>query len=138
MTPINGRLTPAASVVPQAAFQLLEERDRLFPAFVGSGTSGWVGAGGRSGGDLHEKERLVRGSSVSGVDGKAGDKGPFHKHELHRLILRSGTLRKATARSVGRLEKKTWKTKFIEVSPGRFAYADGPSVLGKRYSPSIA
>ncbi|CAM9489250.1 unnamed protein product [Laminaria digitata] len=123
----------------KAAFQLLEERDRLFPASFGSWSAG---NGGTAGGDPDQKG----GGGGGGGGGCGGDGGAIvasgHTAEKrvrlqasgsgHRYTIRSGTLRKATARSVGRLETTTWKTKYVELTPGKFAYADASSVLGKR------
>lgn len=117
---------------PQAAFQLLEERDRLFPASIGWGNSGgnWGGGAGLGiqGGGGHGAGGAGGGTSVGAGEGRAR----FQGGGLAGRVIRSGTLRKATARSVGRLETTTWKTKYVELTPGKFAYADGSSVLGKR------
>lgn len=62
-----------------------------------------------------------------------GGKRPLGIDQSKRLI-KSGALRKATSKSVGRFETTRWKTKNVELTPGRLAYADeGPSVLGKRW-----
>lgn len=123
----------------QAAFQLLEERDRLFPASVGWGNSGsnWGGGGGQG----VQGGQGMQGGGGGGAGGTGGGTSVGVGEGRARLqggvfggrVIRSGTLRKATARSVGRLETTTWKTKYVELTPGRFAYADGPSVLGKRW-----
>lgn len=97
-----------------------------------------IGGGGGGGSNLRDH----RGAYVNGgaiIARKAGEGVRFQfQHETgsnanRPRILVSGNLRKATARSVGRLEKTTWKTKYVELTPGSFAYSDsGPSVLGKR------
>lgn len=81
---------------------------------------------------------FINGSAITA--GKIGEGVRFQfQHEpgnnINRpRLLKSGTLRKATARSVGRLGKTTWKTKYVELTPGSFAYSDnGATVLGKRY-----
>ena len=110
----------------QAAFQLLEERDRLYPVSLGS----WnAGAGGTVGGERFGKGANAGGGAFAGaIEARARLQGSGSG----RNTIRSGTLRKATARSVGRLETTTWKTKYVELTPGKFAYADASSVLGKR------
>lgn len=82
---------------------------------------------------------FIYGSAIT--TGKTGEGVRFQfQHEsgstMYRpRLIKSGTLRKATARSVGRLGKTTWKTKYVELTPGSFAYSDnGPTVLGKRYA----
>lgn len=95
---------------------------------LGAATFNNVGGGGGS-------SSRGRGGAGGRGAGGAGGGGGFRYQEsalIRRGILKSGTLRKATARCVGRLETTTWKTKNIELSPGRFAYADGGSVLGKK------
>lgn len=87
-----------------------------------------AGAGGATGGERFEKGTNVGGGAFSGViEARARLQGGG----AGRQTIRSGNLRKATARSVGRLETTTWKTKYIELTPGKFAYADASSVLGK-------
>ena len=134
-------LSPLVSKCPftwQAAFQLLEERDRLFPASFGSWSAG---AGGAGGGDRLEKSGTVGAGAIT-IAGSGNVAETRLRLQAsgsgHRHTIRSGTLRKATARSVGRLETTTWKTKHIELTPGKFAYADTSSVLGKRYDSSIS
>ena len=71
-------------------------------------------------------------SGAGGVEG-GGRRQPYRHGEGDKRLIKSGTLRKATSRSVGgRVATMIWKTKFVELTPGRFAYADGPSVLGTR------
>lgn len=97
-----------------------------------------IGGGGGGGSNLRDhRGAFVNGGAITAR--KAGESVRFqfqHEPGLHAdrpRILKSGNLRKATARSVGRLEKTTWKTKYVELTPGSFAYSDnGPSVLGKR------
>lgn len=119
----------SCAFLTQAAFQLLEERDRLFPTPVGLSGSVWEGTEGEGGG---AQGCGTNSGVLSGVGRNAGRGLKFHYSGLNRQIIKAGILRKATARSVGRLEKTTWKNKYIELTPGMFAYADGPSVLGKR------
>lgn len=80
---------------------------------------------------------FINGGAMTARKAGEGVRFQFHQDSAFNAnrprILKSGTLRKATARSVGRLEKTTWKTKYVELTPGSFAYSDnGPSVLGKR------
>lgn len=102
-------------LVVQAAFQLLEERDRLFSASMWwSLPEGGVGL------------------SSDHVVNRGVEKRPLGNGRSKNLV-KSGALRKATSNSLGRLETTRWKTKYVEVTPGRLAYADeGSSVLGKR------
>eukprot|EP00752_Nemacystus_decipiens_P001235 g1234.t1 len=132
----------------KAAFQLLEERDRLFPASIGSwGTAGSMVPAGGGGGGGGSNLRDHRGAFVNGGAATSRKAGEGTRYQFHHdpgfnasrpRILKSGNLRKATARSVGRLEKTTWKTKYVELTPGSFAYSDnGPSVLGKSRSAKV-
>ncbi|CAM9377396.1 unnamed protein product, partial [Hapterophycus canaliculatus] len=133
----------------KAAFQLLEERDRLLPASIGAwnnAAGGWLGPAGGSGGgggggggsNLRDQQGgFIRNGAIH--TGKVGEGARFqfkHEHSFpgnRPRIIKSGILRKATARSVGRLEKTTWKNKYVELTPGSFSYFDsGANVLGKR------
>lgn len=124
----------------QAAFQLLEERDRQSAATNLNNSWGGLGPGllgtdhVRGGGGIRGRGRGTGGSGAGLSEGGAvGEEIRFQQGELRtRSVIKGGSLRKATSRSVGRLETTTWKTKRVELSPGRFAYADGGSVLGKK------
>lgn len=74
----------------------------------------------------------TRDSSCRSNAGNGAGRGLVHEQGLRKRMIKSGMLRKAPARFVGQLDTTKWKTKYIELTPGRFSYADGSSMLGKR------
>lgn len=100
-----------------------------------------VGGGGGGGGGSNLRDNrggFINGGAITARMAGEGVRFQFQNESGFNAnrprILKLGHLRKATARSVGRLEKTTWKTKYVELTAGSFAYSDGgPSVLGKRY-----
>lgn len=130
----------ASHFTKQAAFQLLEERDRQFPptsyhdnhASYGL-DSAWPTSPKADVGETSIFSAAeTQGTVDVGCNGDMVNGGVGHERGMTGCVFKSGILRKATARSVGRLETMTWKIKYVELTPGRFAYADSQSILGKR------